>query len=122
MSQDSNDRIYDKIDKIDEKIERKFDKMERRLDGVEKELIIYNEELKHHIEGVQRAREQNSMLQTYIDIEIEKLRKDFKPVKNHVEKLDNITSGVKFIIGVVLKIAGALGLIFGLYAKYKGIL
>jgi len=120
MSQDNNNRIYDKIDSIDEKIDRKFDKLDKRLDNVEKELIVYNGELKVHIEGTNQIKHQNSMLKKYIDIETKKLRDDFKPIKKYVEKNNSIQQGFKFIVNSLLKTAGAVGLILGAYAKYKG--
>ncbi|PCI45894.1 MAG: hypothetical protein COB41_00460 [Proteobacteria bacterium] len=122
MSQDNSDRIYDKIDKIDAKIERKFEKMDQRLDNVEKQLIIYNGELSYHIEGVNQAKKQNEILKTYIDVETEKLIKDFAPIKKHVESLDSFFKISKSIFNVLLKVAGACGILIGIYAKYKGVL
>jgi len=117
----SNNRIYEKIDKIDDKLERKFDKVERRLDNVEQELVIYNEQLKHHIEGVKQARKQNDMLKEYIDIENKKVLNEFKPIKQHIEKVNGVMSGLSFISGWIFKVLGFVGVILGIYAKYKGL-
>lgn len=100
MSQDqnsSNNRIYDKLDKLDEKFDRKFEKFDKKLDGMERELIVYNEQLKFHIEGVRQLKAENELLQNYINIETQKLQAEFAPIKKHVERIQSTMSSAKTI-------------------------
>lgn len=119
MNQDNN-RIFDKLDKIDEKMERKFDRTEKRLDQMERELIIYNEELKHHIEGTRQVVIQNEQLKDYMDLEVEKMRKEILPIREHVQKLNGFWEITKKIGASSLKILGGVSIILGIYAKLTG--
>lgn len=125
MSSDSNkvsdiNRIYDKMDKIDYKLDNKFDRISMRLDAVEKELLVYNEELKHHIQGVILAREQNELLKQHVELQLEQIQFSIKPIKDHVRKITNISGFIKGSFNSILKLIGATGVIITLYAKFMG--
>lgn len=120
-----NSRVYEKLDKIEEKFERKFDKLEVRADNMEKELIVYNEHLKTHIEGVNQARRQNDMLREYLDVKVKELEDDMRPVVKHVEKLTSYMSVLgklwKGMISFLGFISLLSGIMFGIL-KYMGMI
>lgn len=123
MSQDqNNNRIYDKLDKLDEKFDRKSEKIERRLDGVERELVIYNEQLKTHIEGVRQLKEENLMLREYIDVEKEKLEHSLNPVIIYVDNVKKTLSFVKRTFQMTSYIVTAIGTLLGIIYTIKEIL
>ena len=117
-TQINNNRLFDKLDKLDDKIDRKFEKTDRRLDGVEKELIVYNEQLKIHVEGVRQLKQENEMLREYIDLETNKLTQKIEPIKEHFETKEKnkqflikmfqifsyIMTAVSMIVGIVYTI------------------
>jgi len=111
---DQNNRIYEKLDKLDEKFDRKFDKLDTRQDITEKQLIVYNEQLKTHIAGVQEARKENAMLREYIDIENEKLRNDISPIALHVGSIQSNILFWKKLGNIVLKTIGVISVVSGL--------
>jgi predicted transcriptional regulator len=114
MSQDQSNRVFDKLDKFEDKFDRKIERIDKRLDGVEKELVIYNEQLKYHIEGVRQLKQENKMLREYIDIETIKLQEQFAPVVNHVESIKSFGSGLKKVFQTISYIVTILGTIAGL--------
>ena len=114
MMSDQNNRIYEKLDKLDEKFDRKFDKLDTRQDNTEKQLIVYNEQLKTHIAGVQEARKENAMLREYIDLENEKLRKDIAPIAQHVINIQSNVTFWKKLSNYILKAIGIISVISGL--------
>lgn len=120
MSTEKTDRIFDKLDKLDEKFDRKMDKLEQRIDCVDKDLIVYNEQLKHHIEGVRLLKQENEMLREYIDKETNILHDDLVPIKNHVQKMEGWRTFLKKLPGWVLKALGAVSLMLGIYFSIRG--
>lgn len=126
MSSESNNpvsdinRIYDKIDKIDYKLDNKFDRISNRLDNVEKELIVYNEELKHHIQGVILAREQNDLLKQHVELKLKEIQISIEPIKKHVGRITNVTGFLKGFFNGTLKFIGAAGVVITIYAKFMG--
>lgn len=115
---DQNNRIYEKLDKLDEKFDRKFDKLDTRQDNTEKQLLVYNEQLKTHIAGVQEARKENAMLREYIDLENDKLRKNIAPMASAFNFWKKAGKYTLAMVGVASLVAG---LVYSLI-QIKGIL
>lgn len=108
------DKTYEKLDKIESKFERQLDRLDGKIHNIEKELVVYNEQLKHHIEGVRQARIENNMLREYIDLETEKIQGDIAPIKRHVEKMQNSVDILKNISGIILKFWGLVSIVVGI--------
>lgn len=115
MSEDQkNNRIFDKLDKIDEKFDRKLDKLDSRIDAIDRDLIVYNEQLKHHIEGVKQLERENNLLKNYIDIEIQKIGNQFQPVVDHVNEMKSIKGGLYKVWKIFKNFWAGLSILAGL--------
>lgn len=115
---DDTNRLYEKLDKLDEKLDRKFEKQDIRVDNIEKQLIVYNEELKRHIEGVQLAREENKLLADYIQMEIEKMDEKIHPITQHIESKKNQWKYISKIFSTSMKVLGFVSLLVGIYIGF----
>jgi archaellum component FlaC len=85
------------MDDLLNRLENKIDKLDERLDSIDRTLIAQKSSLDHHIYRTELAEEN-----------IELLRKDMKPVQNHVQFVKNV---MKFLVGVGAIITFVIGLL-----------
>jgi hypothetical protein len=115
----NDDRIYDKLDKIELKFENKMERLDNRLNNMEREFIIYNEELKHHIEGVRQLKRENDLLQVYIDKRVQELEVELSPVAEHVNRLQAFGITLSKIGRGMIKTLTLITLSYGAYSVMK---
>ncbi len=101
MTQENNNRIFDKIDRLDEKFDRKMDILDRRLDSLDKQLAIYNVELQKHIEGVKLARTENALLKAHLDEKVKEIESTILPIDEHVKRVNTIAIFIAKIFGLI---------------------
>ena len=100
MAKDISKQLDDVEDKLDKHTE-KLDKHTEILASVDKTLALQEEQLRNHIRRTQLAEEN-----------LDLLRKDFKPVENHVHFVNTLSK-------LVALIAAAGSAIYGLVEVVK---
>lgn len=115
MTNDSDiKRLYEKLDKIEDKLDQKLTDVDGKIDCVEKQLIVYNEELKRHIEGVNIARQENKDIRSQLNGCVVTINKRIDPIEDMSNKVKNISSLVSGSFGFILKVLGAVSVIIGI--------
>lgn len=75
-------------------------------------LARQEESLRHHIRRTELAEEAISLNRKHLDIAIEKLNKDFEPVKSHVQLINSgfkIVGGVSVLVSIIAGIVKIFG-------------
>ena len=85
------------MDDLLNRLENKLDKLDERLDNVDKTLIIQNSDLKEHMRRSLANEEA-----------VEILRKEMKPVQNHVFFVKNVMAFLVAVGAIVTFVIGIL--------------
>lgn len=104
------EKFFTKIEALNDKM----DKIDNRVDSIDKQLAIYNEQLIHHIEGVNQAKQQNSLLREYVDNEKGKIERRIEPLEEAKEQSEIRRAFLMKIGDISLKVIGAVATIGGL--------